>query len=148
MYKFFSRFTPTCIPNRFRNNTGAIAPHTQSFPVAQADLELLREQVHSLVEQRLDRSTLLALAKSTAFDMRKNVIRLNSIADIDAILDETDAIANLVFTEIGQHPPPLQACFAARILSAACWQRKQFQAESIQAFTKPHGLSWAKSNST
>lgn len=105
MYKFFSRFTPTCIPNRFRNNTGAIAPHTQSFPVAQADLELLREQVHSLVEQRLDRSTLLALAKSTAFDMRKNVIRLNSIADIDAILDETDAIANLVFTEIGQHPP-------------------------------------------
>lgn len=105
MYKFLSRFTPTCIPNRFRNDTGAIAHHTQSFPIARADLELLREQVHSLVDQRLDRSTLLALAKSTAFDIRKDVIRLNSTGDINAILDETDAIANLVFVEIGQHIP-------------------------------------------
>lgn len=105
MFKLLSRFTQGYVSDRFQLTAGETAPHIQSFPAKQADLDLLKESIQSLIKQRLDRVTLLALAKSTAFEMRKNVIRLDSIGDVDTILEETDAISDLAFKELGQHIP-------------------------------------------
>jgi hypothetical protein len=89
---------------RLQNNVG-VASSTHTFPISQAGVESLQEQIESVSNLRLELDDFLRLVKSTIVDARKGAVQLNSMADINSILDETDTASNLIFSQIGQHIP-------------------------------------------
>ena len=120
--------------------TGNQPRSLSSFPINHADIETLKLQIQNLTLLRLDRNTLLSVAKSTIFESRKNALRLESMADLNSILEETDIVANLIFSEIGQHIPRLRHSLRLEYFRHLVSPRNTFLPEQFQLLQNHAGF--------
>lgn len=99
---------------------------TQDFPISQSSLESLRKEIRSARNLQPDCEALLTLIQSTIVEARKPNLKCDSIADIHAILSETDAITHIVFLELGQHVSRFRHALRLEYLKYAIGPGTQF----------------------
>lgn len=115
-----------------RQHVANTTQRPRSFPIDTHDIDLLKAQIKNCTKLRLSRDDFLALVKSTIVETRRDALQLNSITDINSILDETDMVSNLVFAQIGEHTPRFRYALRLEYFRQVIGLGDQFRVEAFK----------------
>lgn len=123
-----------------RQHVADTTQRQQSFPIDTHDIDLLKTQIKNCTKLRLSRDDFLTLVKSTIVETRRDALQLNSITDINSILDETDMVSNLVFAQVGEHIPRFRYALRLEYFRQVIGLGDQFKVEAFKLLQNHTGF--------